>query len=422
MTGAVQQPLVAGSGRRVPRWWWLAAFLAVAIAGYSLRYVALGERAYVPELAASFRARPLTVLTHTLFGPIALLSGLVNLLPAMRNRRRWAAHRWIGRTYLISVLALGLAGLVMSFHAVGGVWARVGFALLALATLATSVQAYRFIKRRDIKRHREWMLRSYALIFGAVTLRIWLPILIVIYGGQFIPAYQWVAWLSWVPNLLFVEWIIRRGWHPRFVPPERFVVVAIVLVSLACASSANTREGRIPGEREDCRAAATQLAANKATVQTFRTLGWCDETGPVPLASVWRSLPSDTVRLRAFLGATANLRDGRIFSAAYAAASDTARRARDRAAALLVLVGQVDSTVTVSIVPSTRAEVWRAQLARESHPSVVIGKTPLPQDARARVAALVKTIGAGRPTGAAGLRDPLGVAVQAARVDLDRRP
>jgi hypothetical protein len=66
------------------------------------------------------------------------------------------------------------------------------------------------------------MLRSYALIFAAVTLRIWLPLLIMAYGGQFLPAYRWVAWISWVPNALFAEWTIRRGWKPRALLPEGF--------------------------------------------------------------------------------------------------------------------------------------------------------------------------------------------------------
>ena len=66
------------------------------------------------------------------------------------------------------------------------------------------------------------MLRSYGLIFAAVTLRIWLPLLIIAHEGQFLPAYRWVAWVSWVPNLLFVEWVIRRGWRPRYVLPTAF--------------------------------------------------------------------------------------------------------------------------------------------------------------------------------------------------------
>jgi len=195
----------------------------------------------------------------------------------------------------------------------------------------------------------------------------------------------------------------------------------LAVAGMACAN-ATTREARIPGAREDCEAAASQVANKTATAETFKALAWCDETGPTALAAAWRGLPADTVRLRTFLFANANIRDGRIFTAAHATAVDSTRRARERAAALLVLVAQVDSTATVTVVPASRKEVWRAQLARESHASQIAGTKPLPVDARARVSALVQRMAVGVPTGAAGLRDPLGVAVQAARLDLQRLP
>jgi len=116
--------------RRVPVAWWCAAVFVLAISAYSLRYVVLGDRAYEPDLAPSFRARPLTVMAHTLFGPIALTLGLVNLLPAMRQRRRWLVHRWLGRIYLIASIVLGLAGLSLSLHAFGGPGPRTAFGLL----------------------------------------------------------------------------------------------------------------------------------------------------------------------------------------------------------------------------------------------------------------------------------------------------
>jgi hypothetical protein len=49
----------------------------------------------------------------------------------------------------------------------------------------------------------------HLLTFAAVTLRLWLPILISS-GVDYIEAYQAVAWLSWVPNLLVAEWIVHR--------------------------------------------------------------------------------------------------------------------------------------------------------------------------------------------------------------------
>lgn len=191
---------------------------------------------------------------------------------------------------------------------------------------------------------------------------------------------------------------------------------------IACAANSATREGRVPGQREDCQAAANRLASKSATPETFKTLAWCDETGPDALAAVWHTLPADTVRLRTFFFASSNIRDGRIFGAARATAADSTRRARERAAALLVLVAQLDSAATVTVVPASRSEVWRAQLAREGRASQIAGTKPLPADARARVNALVRRMSLGVPAGAPGLRDPLGVAVQAARLDLQRLP
>lgn len=61
----------------------------------------------------------------------------------------------------------------------------------------------------DFQAHRKWMARSFALTFGAVTLRIYLPSFLAM-GLPFDKAYPLVAWVSWVPNLLAVElfWLL----------------------------------------------------------------------------------------------------------------------------------------------------------------------------------------------------------------------
>ncbi len=61
----------------------------------------------------------------------------------------------------------------------------------------------------QIKAHRDWMIRNYALTFAAVTLRIWLPLLSEAAGIEFIDAYRTVAWLCWIPNLLIAQRIIK---------------------------------------------------------------------------------------------------------------------------------------------------------------------------------------------------------------------
>jgi hypothetical protein len=51
------------------------------------------------------------------------------------------------------------------------------------------------------------MMRNYAMAFGAVTLRIYLGVFGAV-GVPFIESYPVVAWIAWVPNLIFVEWFL----------------------------------------------------------------------------------------------------------------------------------------------------------------------------------------------------------------------
>jgi len=60
--------------------------------------------------------------------------------------------------------------------------------------------------------HQRWMIRSLALTFAAVTLRVYLPLSVAV-GLPFDVAYPVIAWVCWVPNLLVAECL--------FVPRSR---------------------------------------------------------------------------------------------------------------------------------------------------------------------------------------------------------
>ena len=58
--------------------------------------------------------------------------------------------------------------------------------------------------------HRRWMVRSLAMTFAAVTLRIYMPLAGVL-GFDLMRAYPAIAWLCWVPNAVLVELYLRMG-------------------------------------------------------------------------------------------------------------------------------------------------------------------------------------------------------------------
>jgi len=147
--------------------------------------------------------------THIFLGGLALLTGFTQFFKKLR-RKRLGLHRTLGKIYVLAVLLSGTAGLSIAYFASGGWIPAVGFASLAVLWLYTTANAYTSIRNGVIQAHQKWMIRSYALCFAAVTLRIYLPLFIGGFGMEFYDAYRIIAWLCWVPNILVAEIFIVR--------------------------------------------------------------------------------------------------------------------------------------------------------------------------------------------------------------------
>ncbi|MDA2384532.1 DUF2306 domain-containing protein [Bacillus cereus] len=147
---------------------------------------------------------------HITTSIVALVIGPFTLSTKFRERNI-NRHRIVGRIYMVGILLGGVSGLYLSFYATGGLVAKLGFGLLSILWLASAYQALHRVKNKKIKEHRNWMIRNYSLTFGAVTLRIWLPLFIVLFGiERFELSYAIIAWLAWVPNLIVAELFIRK--------------------------------------------------------------------------------------------------------------------------------------------------------------------------------------------------------------------
>ena len=146
---------------------------------------------------------------HILLGGLALLIGWLQFSKKLRTKKP-LVHKRIGKVYVISALISGTAGIYIGFNATGGIVSASGFISLGVIWLVTTWLAYRAAIKKDFSRHQYLMIFSYAACFAAVTLRIWLPMLIASFDGEFIPAYQIVAWLCWVPNILVAFLIVQQ--------------------------------------------------------------------------------------------------------------------------------------------------------------------------------------------------------------------
>jgi uncharacterized membrane protein len=186
----------------------LLVVLSVPIALYGLAF------SFAPAANPDFYTRLMTLpwyaYAHFIGSGFALLVGGFQFSARLR-RARPHLHRWIGRSYLLAVLVGGIGGLGLSAISHGGPPTHTGFALLAVLWLYSGARAYQAIRSGDVAGHRIWMIRSFALTFAAVTLRIQLGLFTGALGWSFDDAYITVAWLSWVPNLVIAEWWIVQA-------------------------------------------------------------------------------------------------------------------------------------------------------------------------------------------------------------------
>ena len=168
------------------------------------------------EIAGHYAGRPAWsqgfFFLHVAGGGLALLLSPLQLSARLRASAP-RVHRVVGRVVLAAIAAGRVAGLVLAPSSLAGPVGTAGFGLLALLWLAFATLGLRAVRRGDVGAHRRWMLRTFALTYAAVTLRLWLIALIPLVG-DFPRAYAIVPFLCWVPNLVVVELLLRRTADP----------------------------------------------------------------------------------------------------------------------------------------------------------------------------------------------------------------
>ena len=187
--------------------WWVLALLSASISIYAL--VVLLVPGFGAPIVARMRTNtPAAFWAHLAGSLVALATGPLQLNSRLRNRAL-TLHRWTGRAYVVGVLIGGTGGLILAPASDEGIVTHLGFGGLAIAWLFCTILGYRAIRRGDDVVHRAWMIRSFALTFAAVMLRVILPLELVS-GMPFSTAYKIVSWACWVPNLVVAEWFVAR--------------------------------------------------------------------------------------------------------------------------------------------------------------------------------------------------------------------
>lgn len=198
--------------------WFLFTILAISVAGYAIvqYFIMDGYQAGLVQMKLLFLSKLSALWYKLLFihiatSVVALVIGPFTLSTKFREKNI-NRHRMLGKIYMIGILFGGVSGLYLAFHASGGLAGKVGFSVLSIVWLFSAYQALSKVRKKNIHDHQKWMIRNYSLTFAAVTLRIWLPLFVLLFGlERFELSYAIIAWLAWVPNLIIAELIIKRN-------------------------------------------------------------------------------------------------------------------------------------------------------------------------------------------------------------------
>jgi hypothetical protein len=107
------------------------------------------------------------LVPHILGGVIALLAGPIQFSSRFRQRHL-KFHRVLGRAYVVSVFVGALTGIALSAGRLG----MPGTCVQAAAWIVCTTAAFITARNRQIARHRQWMIRSYAVTFTFVSSRV----------------------------------------------------------------------------------------------------------------------------------------------------------------------------------------------------------------------------------------------------------
>lgn len=191
--------------------WAIMALFSISFAIVSWRFI-FDYQAFEQVRMAHFPVNfPVATYAHFILGPVALAVGSFQFIQKLRMSMP-ALHRTIGWIYVLTCLSASSAAFILAVNTKSGLMVSYGFGLMAIVWFSTTIIAIFTALKGDHKRHRLWMIRSFTITFcGGVIFRVvWLGLFSHVIGWDYALCYSIGSWLCWIPNLIGIEWWIRR--------------------------------------------------------------------------------------------------------------------------------------------------------------------------------------------------------------------
>ena len=208
-------------------------------------FAAWNSKPLIMGFVAGDTAGNLFFAVHVLMAALITFGGLVQLVPAIRNR--WPVlHRWNGRLYLVSALTLALGGLWMTWGR--GTWLTltggIGITLDALLILGFAAMAWRSARARRFVDHRRWAIRLFVVASAVWFMRVGYMVWGIATGGAGIgkamdgPFDIFLAFANSLLPLAVAELYLRAGAHGTMAAKKGVAALLTVSGVIILAGSA----------------------------------------------------------------------------------------------------------------------------------------------------------------------------------------
>ena len=204
-------------------WFAVIVLVVIGVAAVTRRTLVL----FWPQYFGGSRLNPAAALDtgfarHMLLTLIHILPGglFLALTPLQFSRtfrqKHLQLHRWSGRVLVVCGLIIGTSALIMSYKMnIGGPNETAATTLYAIVFLICLTKAYLFIRRKQVARHREWMIRAYGVGLGVATTR---PIVGTFFAFRRLTPHEFFGiafWLGFTITFFAAEaWVDYTRHHP----------------------------------------------------------------------------------------------------------------------------------------------------------------------------------------------------------------
>ena len=166
----------------------------------------------LPEDSQRLSATPIWHFMHVLGGATFGILGPIQFGRVLAHKYG-LMHRIMGRVFVAAGAMISLSSLNLLWHfpdtySVAMSGGRLLFGIALGVALAIAMQA---IYKRDFTRHRNWMIRAYAIGIGATAVSMVFFPIYVMTGAPPIGLVADIAFLgAWIACIVFAEALVRR--------------------------------------------------------------------------------------------------------------------------------------------------------------------------------------------------------------------